>query len=274
MRRALPRHLACTLLLTALTRAHPQDIKIPDTPEVLNIAPPPSDRFPARWYPRIGDGTDVLPAPVLDRPYTATVETLTSTGEQQTLQQDPKGFQARDRLGRTRTESVNGSMTIAGQAFKTKSILVADPVSHCQFQWLELTTAAAMPPESRVATVTCGPQTLRYKELDLYRNVIDSIPEGTVTRGDTTTKTEHLPTIQIDGLSVERLRVSNSRTDEHGQLKTWSAETWYSPDLKEIIRLGAEDDSYSGLTEIHRQDPDPKLFYPPAGYRIEPQPSR
>lgn len=99
-----------------------QEVKLPDTPELLHLAPPPSDRFPAKWYPRVGDGTDVLPGPVLDLPYTATIETVhpyhSPTGE--TLKQVTKGFQARDRLGRTRAETVTGGMEIEGQMVKTK----------------------------------------------------------------------------------------------------------------------------------------------------------
>ena len=60
---AASRQLTYLLLLVASSSAISQDLKIPDTPENLHLAPPPSDRFPAKWYPRVGDGTDVAAAP-------------------------------------------------------------------------------------------------------------------------------------------------------------------------------------------------------------------
>lgn len=131
-----------------------------------------------------------------------------------------------------------------------------------------------MPREMRVAFVTCAPRTLRYKEVDLLEIVLDAATDGTVTQGDTTTTTEHLAPLQIDGLKITRLRVTNTRIDEHGQPKKQTDETWYSPELKELIRLGSEQDDYEGLTDIRRKDPDPKLFYPPDGYDIQLQPPR
>lgn len=271
MSRATVRQLAYMLILTASSLALSQELKLHETPEQLHTAPQPSDRFPARWYPGVGEGIDVEPAPVLDRPYTAEVETVRPTqlptGE--TLRYVTKGFQARDHLGRSRSDSENGGMTIEDQELKTKIVIVSDPVSHCQFHWTQLTTDKEMPPEMRVAFVTCGPLTLRYKDLDLLGSLLDTSLDGTITRGDTTTKTEHLVPVLIDGLAVQRLRVSKAIFDEHGQVKKWSHETWYAPELREIIRMGTEKDDYTGLIKIDRRDPDPKLFYPPDGYRIE-----
>ena len=125
-----------------------------------------------------------------------------------------------------------------------------------------------------MAFVTCNPQTLRYKEMDVLGNMPNTTADGRNTNGDVTTTTEHLPPLQLGDLTVTRLRVSNIRLDEHGQTKKWSSETWYSAELREIIRLGNEEDGYTRLTGILRKDPDPKLFYPPDGYSIELQPHR
>ena len=276
MPRAATRRSIYLLAVTAGLLARAQEVKVPDTPEILHIAPAPSDRFPAKWYPRVGDGTDVVPAPVLDKPYTAIVQTVShyQSPSGEPMRQVTRGFQARDRFGRIRTETSNGGMTIRGQMAATKVVIVSDPVSHCQFHWTELTTDAVLPAEDRLAFVTCGPQTLRYKEMDLFESIVESIPEGTSTHGDTTTKTEHLAPLQIDGITVNRLRVTNSSRNEQGQDKQWTGETWYSPDLKEVIRTGDEENGYTALTEIHRRDPEPKLFYPPDGYHIEVQPAR
>ena len=50
------------------------------------------------------------------------------------------------------------------------------------------------------------------------------------------------------------------------------SELWYSEGLKELIEMKAVP-AQAGfpqfeLTKIHREEPDAKLFYPPAGYRI------
>jgi hypothetical protein len=120
--------------------------------------------------------------------------------------------------------------------------------------------------------VTCLPQLLRFEELNLFKVVMDGIPEGTTTHGNTTTTTEHLTPMKVDGLTILRLRVTNSRIDERGQMKKWSTETWYSPELKEVVRRGSDEEGFTGLTNIELKDPDPKLFYPPDGYRIELRP--
>ena len=276
MLRADIRPLVYLALLLVCPSLSAQEFKIPDTPEILHIAPPPSDRFPAKWYPRVGDGTDVAIAPVLGKPYTATTESVqpypSPSGEP--LRQVTHAFQARDRFGRTRTESKNGGMIIDGQEAPTKVVIVADPVSHCQFQWTQLMSDPAREPGPHLAFVTCAPQTLRYKDLDLVGTVMDAAVEGTTTHGDTTTTTEHLVPLQIDGITVHRLRVTNTRNNEHAELKHWSGETWWSPDLRELIRMVDAEGGYTGLTDIHQDDPDPKLFYPPDGYTIERAPDR
>ena len=186
------------LLLSVSSLASAQELKIPDTPEVLNIAPPPSDRFPATWYPKVGDGTDVLPAPVVGKLYVATVETVNPyqglAGEP--LLQITHGFHARDRFGRERTEAINGGMTINGQNIPTKSITVSDPVSHCQFNWTQLTVDVTSPADKHLAFVTCNPQTLRYKDIDSSAVVFNTLADGMTTHGDTITKTEHLPPLR------------------------------------------------------------------------------
>jgi hypothetical protein len=267
------RQLTFALLMVANCSAVSQSLKIPDTPEELHLASPPSDRFPAKWYSRVGDGTDVVPAPVLDRPYTATAGMVVPpTGE--TLNHQTTDFEARDHLGRTRRDAESGGLTMGEEMIKIKTILVSDPVSHCQFHWMQATTDVELPADMRVAYVTCGPQTLRYKKLDLFTILMNSTPDGTSTHGDTVTKVEHLGPITIDGLSIIRVRVSNSRIDEQGHEKKWSVETWYSPEIKEVVRQGSDELGYSGLIKIQRKDPDPKLFYPPDNYRIELQRSR
>jgi hypothetical protein len=258
------------LVFAASSLAISQELKLPDTPETLHIAPAPSDRFPAKWYPRMGDGTDVGIAPVLGKPFEATVESMTPylspSGER--LQQIERGFKARDRFGRTRSETHNGTTMIDGHIVQTEAVIVSDPVSHCNFNWTQPMTDDVMLPGMRIAMVTCGPQTLRYKDLNVFEDILNATVDGITTSGNTTTEIEHLAPMQINGLAVNRLRVTNSYRAEQVGVKRWSVETWYSPYLKEVIRSGDSEDGYESLTDIRRDDPDPKLFYPPDGYKI------
>jgi hypothetical protein len=268
---AVSRQLSCLLLLMASSTAVSQDLNIQNRLGTLHSAAPPSDRFPAKWYPRVGDGTDVAPAPVTDRPYTATLGNIAPLASE-TPDRRATAFQARDRFGRTRSDGETGELTIGERRVKTRSVQVSDPVSHCQFDWMEPTIDVETPSGWGVAYVTCLPQILRFEELDLFKVVMDGTPEGTTTHGNTTTTTEHLTPMKVDGLTILRLRVTNSQIDERGQLKKWSTETWYSPELKEVVRRGSDEEGFTGLTNIELKDPDPKLFYPPDGYSIELRP--
>ncbi len=250
--------LACTIATCAAV-VHAQELQLPDTPEVLDIASV-SDRFPAKWYPGRGDGTDVAFAPVLERPYVAVSET--------------KDLRARDKFGRTRTEAVTGGETVNGTSFKIKEVSVSDPVSHCQFHWMERVPDRELPAGQRVAFVTCAPLTIRYKESDVYAFIRDNMPNEATTIGDTTTRVEHPRDILVEGLTVQRMRVTNSKTEADGTVTTNVNETWYSPRLRETIRLGGVEDGAMMLSRIEQKDPDPTLFYPPEGYEVEVQKAR
>src|ERR1700722_5221120 len=71
---------------------------------ITDVAPAPSARFPATWYPPDSDVTYSIAAPT-DAPYTATLVTTTrytdpSTGQTKTITQNT--LQARDAAGRQR----------------------------------------------------------------------------------------------------------------------------------------------------------------------------
>ncbi len=253
------RRLTCMLLAIG-PLAFSQELKLPDTPERIDVAPPPSDRFPAKWYPRMGKTADLRPAPVLDRPYTATVEhtTISHTPTGETSRYTTYGLQARDRFGRTREESESGVMGVGGQDVKTTSVVVSNPVSHCEFQWTQLPAGIEVPLKHRNATVGCSAQTVRYQDMNFLGSILDTRADGTSVNGDLTTKTEHLASLQIEGLTMKRLRVSNTLLDVHGQAKEWSTETWYSPELKVMTRLGSEEEGYMAFTKIDRKEPDPR----------------
>lgn len=186
-----------------------------------------------------------------------------------TLGQQSDNFQARDRFGRTRSDSESGGFTSGKQYVKVKTVIVSDPVSHCDFHWMQPTTDVEMPLDMRVASVTCRPQTLRYINVDATNLAMEAIHDGIIHNGSNTTEIEHLAPMKISGVTISRLRVSNNWFDEHDQIKNSSTETWYSPELREIVRQGDEKGGYTGLKNIQLTDPNPKLFYPPDGYRIE-----
>lgn len=241
-------------------------------PEVLHIAPAPSERFPEAWYPSLGDGHDVVPAPVLNTPYTATLETTRlqkgSTGE---VQEDvTRTLQARDRLGRVRMEVEMNGLPGDSATHRFKLVAISDPVTHCQFRWKEPVPAvAAMPADLRIAYVSCGPQTLRYKDMDLAKVLLESLPDETVTQQGSIIKNEHLAPLHVYGITVDRIRSTHSDLDQNGQTKQWILEQWYSPDLRELIRSGDSEEGFRTLTDIQRSDPNPELFYPPKAFRIE-----
>ena len=207
------------------------------------MAPVPSEQFPAKWYPEAGKKIKVAMAPVVGKPYTAVRETVSvrksESGEPE--RRVTLGFQTRDRFGRERSEFQNGAWEVDGQTVPTKIVSASDPVSHCNFEWTELVTNAPGSTEWKLAFVTCLPQALLYKEFDLIRLQTDLNDDGTRTHGDTTTWSEHLASVQIDGVKVDRLRVTNSSTDYKGLAKKWSTETWYPLDLQALIRLGDEE---------------------------------
>ncbi len=261
------RRLAYMLLIVSCS-VRAQELEVPDTPEKLHLAPPPSDRFPAKWYPRGGEGTDVVFAPVTDHPYTAMSGPITPQTDD-TLGQQSDSFQARDRFGRTRSDSESGGFTLGEQEVKTKTVVVSDPVSHCDFEWTQPMTDVEMPPDRRVASVTCRPQTLLYQDVDIMKLVMEASPDGISHNGDNTTEVEHLAPMKVGGITISRLRVTNNYPDNQGQTKHSSSETWYSSELREIVRQGDEKDGYTGLKNIQLTEPDPKLFYPPNGYSIE-----
>ena len=262
----------CWIVLTAaaLENAAAQDLRSLDLHEYVHRAPDPSDKFPASWYPADQSGEkNETPGPITGLPYTAvSVETSRSKSANGKVNENvARSPQARDSFGRTRSESKSGGMGLPdGSSADIYTVLVSDPVSHCNFSWDEARPDS--PDNSHVANVTCAPQTLKYADGLTMERIMEQVPLGQTKHGDTDTVVERLPSLRIDGITVERQRVTNTYTGQPGKSITTVGENWYSPDLKEIIRL-VDSDSDMLLTAIHRVEPDPKLFYPPVGYRIQ-----
>jgi hypothetical protein len=231
------------------------------TSQETNTAPPPSPRFPASWY-RSDDTIVTTLAPVKGAPYSATMFTtyfrLDSTGHMKDST-DEGGSRYRDSEGRTRTEEVQAGRHLLpdGSLESTyRQIEVNDPVSHCQFRWIEPWTAIEKP----IAQVECGSRVEYYSKQDLFASYIAQMPLND-DRGQTT-PLGHRTIEGFDTLGVQR--VENSLV--------LITEAWYSPQLHELLRFGPVSHNAGlptfELKNIHLSEPDPRLFYPPANYRI------
>ena len=89
-------------------------------------------------------------------------------------------------------------------------------------------------------------------------------------------KTEQLGTKTIEGISATGTRTtatSPSGTIGNDKDLMITRETWYSPDLKLVIKSTQTDPRFGQttytLTNIQRSEPDPALFQVPAGYRVD-----
>ena len=259
------------LTASALGNAAAQEVRSLNLRDYVHRAPAPSDKFLASWYPADQNGEkNESPGPITGLPYTAvSVDTSKSklvNGE--VIERVEHNPQLRDSFGRTRSESKSGSMGLAdGSSADIYTVLVFDPVSHCQFFWDEVRPDP--PDNSYVANVTCAPQTLKYADGLTMVKVIEENPVGDTKHGDTDTLVERLPPLHIDGITVERQRVTNTYTGQAGKSTTSVSENWYSLEFNEVIRMSDSDGNGVMLTDIRRVEPDPKLFYPPAGYRIQ-----
>jgi hypothetical protein len=230
------------------------------TPQT-HTAPPPSVKFPARWYR--SDNTIVsTEAPVKGVPYSATMfttYTLPGADGQTKDTTDEGGAYYRDGKGRTRTEEVQGGRHFLPDGSVEKSsrrIEVNDTVSHCHFRWVEPWQAPGPP----TAEVDCMSRTVRYGAQDRFAWLIAQTPSE-----DSRGQNKPLGHSVIEGLDT----VGAQRTDSSHSLVT---EFWYSSQLHELLRFGPVPHNAGlptfELKNVHLGEPDPKLFYPPSNYRI------
>ena len=247
-------------------------------PITVDVAPAPSARFPSSWYPPDNDVTYTT-APQRNAPYVGTLVTTfhvanSASGEVKVLSQSTK--QARDSAGRTRTEEVRPRPDGHGGVVQAHEVEVSDPVSHCSFRWMEPWIA----PGKAEATVTCMPRTVHYNQQNIYADSIVSEPKE-VHSVNTVDRYEPLGKRQMDNLEAVGVRHTRTRTNaQTGEVLSMVIEMWYSPELKEMLEMDfiphakdkAEESQLPSfkLTNISREEPNPALFYPPAGYEIAP----
>lgn len=248
-------------------------------PQLLtDIAPPPSSRFPAAWYPADNDVT-YTSAAQLGAPYSATLVTTfqlrNPDGTVKTLSQST--FQARDGAGRKREETETPRPDGHGGIIQAHDVSVNDPVSHCSFKWMEPWAAPGQP----TAIVTCMPRTLHYVQQNIYTDEISPAPQDLHSFPGLTDRSEPLGTRRIEGLDAVGVRHTRTQTDaQSGKTTVLVTEIWYSQELQELLEMrqtqepeSQQNESplpYFRLTQIHREEPSEKLFYPPDGYKIEP----
>jgi hypothetical protein len=263
--------LLCCLPLCIVIPARAQQ----KTPTITNVAPAPSARFPASWYPPDSDVTDTM-APQTDAPYTATLVTTSHakiSGQIKAF--STSTFQARDSAGRERRETEMPRPDGHGGAITAHEVTVSDPVSHCNFRWMEPWVAPGKPS----AIVTCMPRTLRYTNQNIWKDAI--VDKPTETRSsDTVYLAEPLGKRMFAGLEALGVQKTVTRTDaQTGKVQKLAMQLWYSPGLKELIQMKQIIDPTDAqpaplpdvtLTDIHRTEPDPALFYPPVTYEIKP----
>jgi hypothetical protein len=243
-----------------------------------DIAPAPSARFPAAWYPPESDVTYTQP-PLKGAPYSGTMVTTVhfadlKRGEIRTV--TTEGLQVRDGAGRTRHEesrprlNPNGS----GKMVDVHEVSVNDPVTHCSFQWEEPWAVAGEPK----ASVSCMSRRLHYSgSADMYADEIRTNRSEEHPNPRQTVVTEPLGTQSMEGFQAIGVKRTLTETNPDGEpSRTTLTELWYSPVVRELMlmKISATVNGRSdalpefALKRITIGEPDPKLFYPPPGYAI------
>jgi hypothetical protein len=247
-------------------------------PVLTDVAPPPSSRFPADWYPADNDVT-YTSAAQRGAPYTATLIISWRLPEPDGMTKilTQSGFQARDGAGRKREEMEMPRPDDHGGTIMAHEVSVNDPVSHCSFRWMEPWVAPG-PPR---AMVTCMPRTLHFTEQNIYADAIASQPQQLISAPDSSDHSEPLGTRLIEGFEATGVRRTRTGTAAPSGSVVLTTEIWYSQELQELLELRQtlepETQPREGplpdfkLTQIRRGEPDQKLFYPPDGYKIDPE---
>lgn len=249
------------------------------TPPVMtSTAPASSAKFPASWYP---PASDMVYTERIERehPYTATLLTTgrfrnPATAEVKEVVQTTA--QMRDGQGRRREEVAMPRPDGHGGTVDAREVSVSDPVSHCDFQWMEPWVVSGPVPTHPIATVTCKPRVERYTAQDIWRDAI--VNERRETRDARSSYvSEPLGQRVMEGVPVTGTRRTTTRFDAQGSPTGLVVmEQWYSPEIEELLSLtftieGKE--SAPGLpgyqlTKLRLAEPASALFYPPRGYEI------
>jgi hypothetical protein len=239
--------------------------------DAIHVAEP-SARFPAAWYPPDNNVT-YTSAPVTGAPYTARLVQRSEMNGGAALSGGAalgdRPLQARDSAGRMRSETPEIRLK-DGKPIAVRSVRVDDPVSHCSFEWREPWVDTGAP----TATVQCMTRTLHINDQPAMWSVIASTKVGQEhPLPYETDETEAIGERTFDGVRAVGFRIVKTlKGVGPQQTQVIESEMWSAPAMKEIVAIyvkGAMGYSIE-LQEIQLREPDSKLFYPPANYRIEP----
>jgi hypothetical protein len=255
---------------------------------------PSSEKFPSEWYAESAqDPYHPLPpynplyatASAHIAPYSAVTflfsEPPTSGGTKTTY--GGRTLTMRDSAWRLRTDEevqmgVVGKNGAAPSVKVVNQVEVNDPIAHCSFRWVE----PAHGDTENTATVQCQPRSTAVPpsqqrpatqidptEAKMTRQVAETLHEFP----GQTLQIEPLGQKIVAGLKAFGIRQTLIDTNRYSGAPQVT-EIWWSPEIKEILlakpigepagRLGIE------MRDIKLQEPDPSLFYPPAGYNIVP----
>ncbi len=253
--------------------ALPANPSAPST-EAVDMAPAPSKRFPAEWYPPANDWTG-MPRAVTGAPYTATTVTTyslpTPDAHGTVRSESQSATQARDGRGRTRVESVLPGRSATGQNRSLRSVEVNDPVSHCSFRWVEPWTELGEP----MATVHCLSRRVHLQPNAPYAGIaalaLAQTSSSIEQRNDRWT---YAPLGEKEFSGVKALGIRQTKTSD-GIAKPLVVDFWWAPELKELVAMKPPQPVFGfpsfELKDIRPGEPDARLFYPPQGYRIVPE---
>jgi hypothetical protein len=233
--------------------------------EATDVAPPPSARFPAAWYPPDNDVASTED-PVKGAPYEARI-VVQGISSGVPLEEAP--LQARDGAGRVRTETLQSRLGQDGKPITVRAVEVDDAVSHCGFHWTEPWVDKTAP----MATVYCMPRTLRYGAKPMWEDAVSMKAAEEHPSSMETDRNVPLGERSFDGVratGVRHTRIIQPAKTENA--RTIVTEFWVSTEMKEVVAMYQEfpDGFQFELRDIKLREPDPKMFYPPAGYNIVP----
>jgi hypothetical protein len=207
-----------------------------------------------------------LVAVVAGNPFqTETVRTMILGEESSAPTVQKPGIVARDRLGRVRSEFVNGKYRMktgeeVGKEVEWKVITICDPVTGTVTQLDPLGKTARVLPHSRDTTQDASNQPRNYCESLLqFKN---SHPDD-----------EGLGHRTIEGLDAEGIHRTDEprHTDAGGTVMPERMnEQWCAPELQAVILQVSQDviREVLELKNIQRVEPDPALFEIPRDYTI------
>jgi hypothetical protein len=264
----VPGCLALVMAMGVAAGAQQVAAPVPST-SVVDIAPVASERFPAEWYPPENDYTHTS-APTVGAPFTG--ESVMTMKMQGHPSYELHMRTMRDGAGRTRTEEFSVGTVSGADQGGTRQIEVNDVVRHCTFRWVE-------PVGDRTrqeAQVACLSRKLNWSDDGMEAKMTRQTPEVSSVYPGQKDQTEPLGEKMILGLRALGIRQTRTSTKTDGTMSIFVSEVWWSPELKEMLVAQPIGDTVGmpsiELRDIRRGEPDGALFYPPAGWKIVPQP--